>query len=128
VEQAASHCAKAYPDKTIDIELGNCRASGVADITVASVQSLMSKGRIKNYDPARFKLLLVDEAHHIVARQYLDILEYFGLKPQQDNAPALVGVSATFSRFDGLKLGVAIDHIVYHRYVPPFLNRKVAHG
>jgi len=27
----------------------------------------------------------------------------------------LVGVSATLSRFDGLKLGAALDHIVYHR-------------
>ena len=117
VEQAAAHCSKAYPSQSIDIELGGSHASGMADITVASVQSIMSKGRIEKYDPSRFKLLLVDEAHHIVSRQYLDLLEYFRLKPQQEGCPALIGVSATFSRFDGLKLGAAIDHIVYHRYV-----------
>ncbi|KAF1965388.1 DEAD/DEAH box helicase-like protein [Bimuria novae-zelandiae CBS 107.79] len=119
VEQAARHCALAYPDKHVDIEMGNNHASGAADITVASIQSIMSGERIVKFDPARYKLVLVDEAHHIVSQQYLDVLEHFGLRHQQDwtkvAAPALVGVSATFSRFDGRKLGTVIDHIVYHR-------------
>lgn len=119
VEQAARHCALAYPDKHVDIEMGNNHASGAADITVASIQSIMSGDRIVKFDPQRYKLVLVDEAHHIVSQQYLDMLEHFGLRHQQDwnkvSAPALVGVSATFSRFDGRKLGAVIDHIVYHR-------------
>jgi ATP-dependent helicase IRC3 len=61
----------------------------------------------------------VDEAHHIVSQTYLDVLEHFGLRHAADwgdkSVPALVGVSATFSRFDGRALGAAIDHIVYHR-------------
>jgi ATP-dependent helicase IRC3 len=117
VEQAAGHCANAYPDKTIEIELGKNHASGLADITIASIQSIKSKDRIEKYDPGRFKLVLVDEAHHIVAPQYLEVLEHFGIRPPKDSAPALVGVSATLSRFDGLKLGAVIDHIVFHRYV-----------
>jgi ATP-dependent helicase IRC3 len=121
VEQAARHCTLAYPDKRIDIEMGNHQASGAADITVASIQSLMSGDRLEKFDPLRYKLVLVDEAHHIVSSQYLDMLEHFGLRHPADwtkvPAPALVGVSATFSRFDGRKLGAAIDHIVYHRYV-----------
>jgi ATP-dependent helicase IRC3 len=119
VEQAARHCALAYPDKHVDIEMGNNHASGAADITVASIQSIMSGDRVVKFDPARYKLILVDEAHHIVSQQYLDVLEHFGLRHQQDwnhvSAPALVGVSATFSRFDGRRLGAVIDHIVYHR-------------
>ncbi|KAL1305343.1 hypothetical protein AAFC00_002241 [Neodothiora populina] len=95
-------------------------ASGAADITVASVASVISGDRLQKFDPRRFKLVLVDEAHHIVARGYLDILEHFGLDEntqRSDNKPgvALVGVSATFSRHDGLRLGAAIDHIVYHK-------------
>jgi ATP-dependent helicase IRC3 len=116
VEQAARHCVDAYPDKTVEIELGKLHASGAADITVASIQSIKSKDRIDKYDPERFKLVLVDEAHHIVAPQYLEVLKHFGIRPQTCNAPALVGVSATLSRFDGLKLGAVIDHIVFHRY------------
>jgi ATP-dependent helicase IRC3 len=123
VEQAARHCALAYPDKHVDIEMGHHQASGAADITVASVQSITSGNRLSKFDPARYKLVLVDEAHHVVSQTYLDVLEHFGLRHAADwstsSAPALVGVSATFSRFDGKALGAVIDHIVYHRCAPP---------
>lgn len=125
VEQAARHCTLAYPDKHVDIEMGNHHASGAADITVASIQSIMSGDRLTKFDPARYKLVLVDEAHHIVSSQYLELLDHFGLRHPADwkavSAPALVGVSATFSRFDGKKLGAVIDHIVYHRCAYPIL-------
>ena len=100
--------------------MGSLNASGLADITVASVQSVVSGERLLRYDPSRFKLLLVDEAHHIVAPSYLDILRHFKLLEKNNDSQgdtALVGVSATFSRSDGLRLGAAIDHIVYHKYV-----------
>ncbi len=123
VEQAARHCTRAYPGKTVEIEMGALHASGGADITIASVQSLTSGRRMDKFDPRRFKLVLVDEAHHIVAPGYMRALAYFGLheRPavgehgQNGTGPALVGVSATFSRFDGLALGAAIDEIVYHK-------------
>ncbi|KAL8672291.1 MAG: hypothetical protein Q9168_003234 [Polycauliona sp. 1 TL-2023] len=97
--------------------MGNLHASGSADITVASVRSLTSGSRISKFDPARFKLVLVDEAHHIVAPGYMDTLQHFGLSRSATKAhtPALVGVSATLSRFDGVRLSDAIDHIVYHK-------------
>lgn len=119
VEQAARHCTIAYPDKDVEIEMGNNIASGVADITIASIQSITSGDRLQKFDPSRYKLVLVDEAHHIVSSTYLTVLEHFGLRHASDwsigHVPALVGVSATFSRFDGRKLGSVIDHIVYHR-------------
>ncbi|KAI9805974.1 MAG: hypothetical protein M1825_000588 [Sarcosagium campestre] len=116
VEQAAAHCANAYPSKTIEVEMGSSHASGLADITIASVRSICSGNRIEKFNPSRFKLILVDEAHHIVASGYMDTLRHFGLLDTVlADCPALVGVSATFSRFDGLKLGAAIDHIVYHK-------------
>jgi hypothetical protein len=86
--------------------------------------------RLQKFDPARFKLILVDEAHHIVSSSYLDVLEHFGLRHAADwtqtAAPALVGVSATFSRFDGRALGAVIDHIVYHRYANLLQNPTCA--
>ncbi|PQE29107.1 DEAD DEAH box helicase protein [Rutstroemia sp. NJR-2017a BBW] len=115
VEQAARHCQNAYPDKRIEIEMGNMHASGYADITVASIQSIASRDRIEKFSPDRFKLVLVDEAHHIVAPGYLKTLAHFGLSEKREDSPALVGVSATLSRTDGLRLGAAIDHIVYHK-------------
>ncbi|KAJ5794800.1 hypothetical protein N7457_001399 [Penicillium paradoxum] len=114
VEQAAKHCRLAYPDKTVEIEMGTNVATGAGDIIIASVQTL-ARGRIHKFDPSAFKLILVDEAHHIVAKSYREALGHFGLNEASANGPVLVGVSATFSRFDGLKLGAAIDHIVYHK-------------
>src|SRR5689334_828489 len=35
VEQAARHCSNIYPDKKIELELGNLSATGTADITIA---------------------------------------------------------------------------------------------
>ncbi|XXG99164.1 SWI/SNF and RSC complex subunit Ssr2 [Hypoxylon texense] len=124
VEQAARHCTAAYPDKTVEIEMGNMHASGAADITIASIQSLISGDRIDKFDPRRFKLILVDEAHHIVAPGYLRTLEHFGLDEKKDDSPLLVGVSATFSRFDGLRLGAAIDEIVYHKDYVDMIGEK----
>ncbi|KAJ4131839.1 putative ATP-dependent helicase IRC3 [Fusarium equiseti] len=124
VEQAANHCQRAYPDKKIEIEMGNVHATGTADITVASVRSITSQGRLQKFDPSRFKLLLVDEAHHIVAPGYLKTLRYFGLDKKRPESPNLVGVSATFSRFDGVKLGAAIDEIVYHKDYVDMISKK----
>ena len=117
VDQAASHCAHAYPGKSIEIEMGSFHASGSADITVASVKSLNSGDRIVKFNPDGFKLVLVDEAHHIVAPSYMEVLRHFKLVDGglNEHSPALVGVSATLSRFDGVRLSDAIDHIVYHK-------------
>lgn len=104
--------------------MGASHASGHADITVASVQSIISGDRIKKFDPKNFKLLLVDEAHHIVAPGYMKTLDHFGLAKVQEHSPALVGVSATFSRFDGLRLGAAIDQIVYHKDYIDMIGEK----
>jgi ATP-dependent helicase IRC3 len=128
VEQAARHCELAYPDKKIETEMGPIHASGTADITIASVQSITSKDRLGKYDASQFKLVLVDEAHHIVAPSYLRVLEHFGLRTKQPASPTLVGVSATFSRFDGVKLGAAIDQIVYHKDYVEMISDKWLSG
>lgn len=122
VEQVARHCADTHPSKSIDIEMGNLHATGTADITIASVRSITSGDRLMKYDPKRFKLIIVDEAHHIVASGYMDTLRHFGILNLTDlsNAPALVATSATLSRFDGLRLSDAIDHVVYHKCVLQF--------
>lgn len=104
--------------------MGSMHASGFADITVASVQSIISGDRLDKFDPSRFKLVLVDEAHHIVAPGYMKTLAHFGLEETRPTSPALVGVSATLSRFDGLRLGAAIDQIVYHKDYIDMIGEK----
>lgn len=128
MEQAARHCMNTYPDKTVEIDMAGAHASGIADITIASVASLQRENRLRKYSPKHFKLVLVDEAHHIVAPGYMRILHHFGLSTKQEGTPNLVGVSATFSRFDGVKLGVAIDEIVYHKDYVDMIDQKWLSG
>ncbi len=104
--------------------MGSLHSTGTADITIASIQSITSADRLSKFDPGRFKLVLVDEAHHIVAPGYMRALRHFGLATKRPSSPILVGVSATFSRFDGLRLGVAIDEIVYHKDYVDMIGRK----
>ena len=104
--------------------MGGHQASGAADITIASVRSLLSGNRLEKFHPRSFKLILVDEAHHIVAPGYLSVLNHFGLLKPGSTCPALVGVSATLSRFDGLRLGAALDYIVYHKDYVDMIDEK----
>ena len=93
-------------------------ATGLADITLASIASISRKDRLEKFDPHRFKLILIDECHHAVSRTYMDVLDYFGALHPQDSGgdhPVIVGVSATLSRHDGLKLGRVLDRVVYHK-------------
>ena len=57
-------------------------------MVIASVQSLIR--RLENYQPNAFDLIIIDEAHHAVAKSYLQILQYF-----KQDVP-VVGFSATF--------------------------------
>lgn len=104
--------------------MANSKASGAADITIASVASLQKEKRLAKYNSDNFKLVLVDEAHHIVAPGYMKVLHHFGLSAKNPYSPNLVGVSATFSRFDGVKLGAAIDEIVYHKDYVDMIDEK----
>ncbi|PWZ01728.1 P-loop containing nucleoside triphosphate hydrolase protein [Testicularia cyperi] len=129
--QAANSVTAAFPDKTVEIEQGSkFKASGFADVTVATYQTLnRSQERLAKFDPSNFKAVVVDEAHHAAAPSYLRVLSHFdpGIGHQlapgvaemgtTTNQPAvpIVGFSATFSRHDGLALGKVFDRIVFHK-------------
>lgn len=103
--------------------MSNFHSSGTADITICSVQSLLRTDRLAKFNPDWTKLILIDEAHHAAAPSYLKILEHFGALTSQSNA-VVIGVSATLSRLDGLKLGTALDEIVYHRDYIEMIGEK----
>lgn len=73
---------------------------------VGSVASLCRPRRLERYGPEHFGLVVVDEAHHAVAKSYRTILDRF------PNARKL-GVTATPDRADGLALGEVFDRIVF---------------
>ncbi|KAG8876820.1 hypothetical protein FRB97_003911, partial [Tulasnella sp. 331] len=102
--------------------------SGMADVTVATYQTLNHADRLEKFDPKFYKVVVVDEAHHAAAPSYLRILSHFNGAVNYRGAPdsletsspisasvPIVGFSATFSRHDGQALGKVFQHIVYHK-------------
>lgn len=122
-EQASETVERMLPHLRVEIEQGaKYRASGTADVTVATVQSLKNASRLEKYDPWKFKCVIVDEAHHSTSATYRTVLSHFNSdipcdEPEIDvpvRVP-IIGFSATFSRHDGLALGTVFDQIVFHK-------------
>ena len=122
-EQASETVERMLPQLRVEIEQGaKYRASGTADVTVATVQSLKNASRLEKYDPWKFKCVIVDEAHHSTSATYRAVLSHFNSdipcdEPEIDvpvHVP-IIGFSATFSRHDGLALGTVYDQIVFHK-------------
>ncbi|KAL6309906.1 P-loop containing nucleoside triphosphate hydrolase protein [Sparassis latifolia] len=124
--QAATQAKKLCPHWSVEIEQGaKHKASGVADVTVATYQTLLQSQRLAKFDPTSLKAVIVDEAHHAAAPSYRRILSHFDASvknpdpafeaPKLRHSIPILGFSATFSRHDGLALGSVFECIVYHR-------------
>lgn len=88
-----------------DTEKGKSRASTLAKVVVASVQSLRGK-RLERFSPAQFGLIIVDESHHATATSYRAVLDHFV-------EARVVGVTATPDRADGTALGEVFQSVAY---------------
>lgn len=73
-------------------------------LVVGSVQSF-NKKRMERLGRDRFSLIVVDEAHHAVARSYKRIFEFFSAK--------VLGVTATPDRGDEKALGQVFDDVAF---------------
>lgn len=62
-------------------------------IIVSSVQTLSREDRLHKFNPKAFGLIMVDEAHHIPAKSYQTIMNYF-------SEAKVLGVTATPKRGD----------------------------
>lgn len=103
--------------KRIGIDLGSRNADIInSDVVVASVPSLgrLRSTRINKYDPAHFKCIVIDEAHHASASSYLRILDHFGIR-SDDSDIALWGFTATARRHDLSRLDAVFEKIVFHK-------------
>ncbi|GMK56632.1 hypothetical protein CspeluHIS016_0304720 [Cutaneotrichosporon spelunceum] len=133
-EQARAAARRLLPEWSVELEQAKHVASGFADITVATYQTLSNAVRLRKFNPERFKLVVVDEAHHAAAKSYLRLLHYFNAGvslpsdveayESLDECPdvPIVGFSATFSRHDTLALSAAFEEIVFHRDVGNMLE------
>lgn len=88
-----------------EVEMGEDRASLDAPVVVASVQTLMREPRRSRWPRDHFGLVVVDEAHHVLADSYLNTLDRF-----HDHAKVL-GVTATPDRGDKKNLGRYFENI-----------------
>lgn len=89
LEQAKSKIEFANAHLRVEIEQADRKASPNADVVIASVQSLAARAgrRMDRFDPDDFRIVIVDEAHHVTAPSYMTVLRYFGFIPPDDYMP-----------------------------------------
>lgn len=108
MEQAGIFC---------DVEMGSLRAANSFwnknSSIVATVQTMYSgngsKGRMANFDPREFALLICDEAHHYVSPAYKRVIDYFRQNPELK----VLGVTATPDRTDEEALGQLFESVAH---------------
>ncbi len=80
--------------------------NSLAPVTLGSVQTLMRETRLKEFPQDYFSLIVVDEAHHVMADSYQKVVNYF-----QDTK--VLGLTATPSRSDKRNLSKFFESIAY---------------
>jgi len=114
VDQAAASLKRALPELNVGIEQASRKIRRDADIVVACVPTIGRENskRILKFDPDQFGLVICDETHKAVSKTWLNVLNYFGVGPD-NQAPdkLLIGLTATPNRTDGVKLGKIFDDI-----------------
>jgi len=97
LDQTAQTIRQHLPKMRVEIEQGERNAGGNADVTVASVQSLLH--RKDRYDPKAFSLVICDECHRALAPSWEDVIGYFFANAGGNML--LLGMTATPRRSDG---------------------------
>ncbi len=90
-----------------DIEKADDKASQLAPVVVGSVQTLMREKRLQRWPKNHFDLVVVDEAHHVLAESYQSVLRHF------DGHAKVLGVTATPDRGDKRSLGDYFEDVAY---------------
>ena len=80
-------------------------------VTVGSVQTLMRPARLEQFAPDHFDVIIVDEAHHVLAESYQRVLHHFG-------HAKVLGVTATPDRGDMRNLGEFFHSLAYEYTLP----------
>jgi DNA repair protein RadD len=93
------------------------RATPIAGVQVASIQTLEGRSRSGRMQLPPAKVIFIDEAHHAVARTYRRILEKY---PDA----IVIGLTATPCRGDGKGLGGVFDVMVLCPDVPDLIAKE----
>lgn len=120
--QALEKIKNFNPTSNVELEMGKNHADvEFSDTIIASVMSLHR--RLDNYKPDDIDLIIVDEAHHVIAATYMKVLRHFHADVPNTKVP-VIGFSATFERADKRALSAALDEIVYHKDVMEMIDEK----
>ena len=100
-----------------DVEMGEYRADGglfdAARVVVSTIQTQCSGGdgggRMAKFDPARFGVLIIDEAHHATSPSYRRVIDYY----RTNSALKVLGVTATPDRADEEALGQVFQTVAF---------------
>ncbi|KAA8898876.1 hypothetical protein TRICI_006459 [Trichomonascus ciferrii] len=114
LQQAYDKIVHINPGLSVEVERASSQASGVADVTVASIKTIAQKKRLAKFNPNDYKLIIVDEAHHAPSTSYVRLFEHFGAL-ERTSRVAVAGFTATMYRNDTKALGRMFDEIVFHR-------------
>jgi len=111
-------------DPQLEGRIGTAGAGRVrqpyAPVLVGMVQTLARRPEL--IQRGRYGLVVLDEAHHAVAGQWLEVVESTGAgRP----GCLLVGVTATPNRLDGLGLGTVFQEVVYSRSIQEMVAKGV---
>ena len=109
-----------------DVEMGEYRAeSGLFDaarVVVSTIQTQCSGGdgggRMGKFDPQRFGLLIIDEAHHATSQSYRRVIDYY----RTNRALKVLGVTATPDRADEEALGQVFQSVAFDYDVLDAIN------
>ncbi len=122
--QAEDKFRSVSPELVVGIEQASAHAPAGAQVIIASVQTLdRSPKRLAQLEPADFSIIIVDEAHHVVAPSYRRILDHFGLFESQPER-FLVGFTATPRRGDHQGLGDVFQDVCFARD----MRQMIGHG
>ena len=100
-----------------DVEMGEYRADGglfqASPVVVSTIQTQCSGGdgggRMAKFDPQRFGLLIIDEAHHATSPTYRRVIDYYRTNPSLK----VLGVTATPDRADEEALGQVFQSVAF---------------
>ena len=112
IRQAADKVRMVWPDAVVGMVKGRDNDYRHKNVVCASVQTLSREKRLRQIICEDFGLLVVDEAHHSLARTYRDIIDHLGFGENNPNR-LLFGCTATAFRMDGQGLGHVYQKIVY---------------
>ncbi len=127
VKQSYQKFVDYNPDLMISIEQADDRADPDSDIVIGSIQSLSRDTRLKRWDPQRFRIVIVDEAHHAIGPSYLKALEYFKVfkgAGNRDKTKLLLGYTATPKRGDSIGLEKVFSKITWQRNIREMVEAK----